>query len=222
MKTPPDEFVRSPSLEEAANLLMRAGADDGLWAHSTAVAAVSLRIAAGLVHSGVSLNMDAVAAGGLLHDIGKGSPDHAHVGARMVREHGFPAIAEIIAVHTDFIPVDNAPVSEAEVVFLADKLVRKNRCVSLEARFAEAATRFAADPDALAGVARRRNQAMRCRDHMAAVLKTAPEAIATLPSGHTLESHLDDVLRRLGKSSTLADIGWQTHLSFMASTKECP
>ncbi len=219
MNPPSSESVGIPSLEQAADLLMRSAADDELWAHSTAVAAVAIRIAAGLVQSGVSLDMDAVAAGGLLHDIGKGTPDHAHVGARMLRKQGFPAIAEIIAVHTDFIPMDNAPVSEAEVVFLADKLVRKNRCVSLEARFAEAATRFAADPDALAGVARRRNQAIRSRDRMAAVLRAAPEAIAARPSGHPIESQLNDVLRRFDKASVTC---WQPHPSFTASTKECP
>lgn len=213
MKPPPCKSLGIPSLKHAADLLERSGADDGLWGHSVAVATVSVRIAAGLVDSGAILHMDAVAAGGLLHDIGKGFPGHAQAGARIVAEEGFPAIAEIIALHSDFVPTENAPISEAEVVFLADKLVRRSRCVSLESRFAEAATRFAGDPEAQAGVSRRRLQALRCRDRMASVLRTTPEQLASAPSGHPLEQQLAEIIGRLGKSPGDSDACWPTHPS---------
>ncbi|QJT09598.1 HD domain-containing protein [Oceanidesulfovibrio marinus] len=179
-----------PTLDQAATLLAEKGVDKGLWAHSALVAIVAVRLAAALQRAGVELDMNAVAAGGLLHDIAKGSPKHAHAGAHLLEEAGYDGIVEIVARHTEFIVAADAPVSEAEAVYLADKLVRGDNIVLLESRFEHATTRFAGDPKALAAVTRRRAQAIFSLERMARAIGASPEEVAQTPSGHPLENAL--------------------------------
>ena len=68
-----------------------------------------------------------------LHDIAKGSPDHARRGARLLDEAGYPAVAALIAVHHDLPPSAGL---EARLLYLADKLVQGSEPTCLEARFA--------------------------------------------------------------------------------------
>lgn len=180
-----------PTLEQAAALLASKGLDEGLWAHSVMVAIVAVRLSAALQRAGIRLDMDVVAAGGLLHDIAKGSPKHAHAGAHLLEEAGYGGVADIVARHTEFIVEADAPISEAEAVYLADKLVRTDRIVPLESRFEHASTRFADDPKALAAVARRRGQAVFSLERIAKAIGTSPEEVAHTPSGHPMEDALD-------------------------------
>jgi putative nucleotidyltransferase with HDIG domain len=109
---------------------------------------------------GPQVDADLVAAGALLHDIAKGEPDHALRGAEMLKKWGYSdRLAEIVACHADWEPLEGAPVSEIELVYLADKLVRGVRPGPLDARFQEKYERYADNPAARRGVLRRWEQA---------------------------------------------------------------
>jgi len=146
-----------PSPVECLEMLTRMGASAPVIRHGRAVAAVALALADGLDGA---LNRDLIRAGALLHDIAKGSVDHAATGARMLASLGCPDVARIVATHGD--PAADANgLDEAALVFLADKLVREARLVSIEDRFAPALTRFADDPEALRAATRRLDAARR-------------------------------------------------------------
>ncbi|MFW5499805.1 MULTISPECIES: HD domain-containing protein [unclassified Maridesulfovibrio] len=76
-------------------------------------------------------NMALITAAALLHDIAKGQPDHAAAGAAIVRENGYNEVADIVAAHNDIEFSGNLPVTEKEIVFIADKLVKGDQMVTV-------------------------------------------------------------------------------------------
>ena len=119
--------------------------------HSRRVAEVAERIALALERSGLLLNVELVKAGALLHDLAKGQPNHAAVGAEFLRSMDFPRVATVVGAHTnlDFL---GGQLDECAIVYLADKLVRGDNVVTLEWRFQPALTRFSDNPPALHAV----------------------------------------------------------------------
>lgn len=88
----------------------------------------------------------------LLHDLLRTQPHHAEASAKAVRKEGYPDLAEIIRVHhvSDWTKQDEEePVTDAEIVFYADKLVQGDRRVSAEERF-EASLQKCKSQEALA------------------------------------------------------------------------
>ena len=71
-----------------------------------------------------------------MHDIAKGRRRHASAGAALVRDFGFPRVAEVVARHMN-IDFDGS-IDEGAVVYLADKLIQGETRVRLEERFAPA------------------------------------------------------------------------------------
>ncbi|MFZ0744086.1 MAG: DVU_1551 family NTP transferase [Terracidiphilus sp.] len=127
--------------------------------HSRKVAEVAGRIAGALFCSGHDVNRELVQAGALLHDLAKGQPKHAAIGAAILCKMDFDRVAEIVAVHTDlgeFVRLD-----EKAIVYLADKLVCGDQLITLKQRFAPAFTRFKKDRAALEAARRRLQNAKR-------------------------------------------------------------
>jgi putative nucleotidyltransferase with HDIG domain len=118
--------------------------------HSRRVADVAERIALALECSGLPLNVELVRAGALLHDLAKGQPNHAAVGAELLRSMDFPRVATVVSSHTnlDF----SGQLDECAIVYLADKLVRGDNVVTLEQRFQPALARFSDNPPAIQAV----------------------------------------------------------------------
>ncbi len=69
-----------------------------------------------------SLDINLILAGALLHDIKRKERDHTTAGKKFISSLGFPKVADIVASHMDL----NLPLSdqltEAQVVYFADKL----------------------------------------------------------------------------------------------------
>ena len=65
----------------------------------------------------------------------RGEPDHARRGGKLLRDLDMPLMAEIVETHMDMAVGEGRPIGEAEVVFLADKLVQEDRFVGLADRF---------------------------------------------------------------------------------------
>jgi HD superfamily phosphodiesterase len=108
-----------------------------------------------LAKNGVHIDPLLVRAGGLLHDLAKGKPDHAAVGANILRDLEFTSVANVVAAHTDYAFTEQN-LDEAAIVYLADKLVSGERVVELAQRFDRSLERFRENPIALAAVLRRR------------------------------------------------------------------
>ena len=124
-----------PALTESVcqALLEAAGADERLQAHCRAVAALAEELCDVLAEKGLALDRDTLRAAALLHDIARDQPEHAALGALWLRELGYPEAADCVRQHHD---PDSTALSEAALLFLADKAVRGSERVSVEERFA--------------------------------------------------------------------------------------
>ena len=145
---------RYPDDISAAWLRKRYRMTEHVYAHCNTVAVVAARIADG-IKSPVDLPLLKSAAE--LHDISRVKGfSHADEGARLLIESGYPAVAEIVRYHHDL--PDNASI-EAQILYLADKLVQNDREVSLRERF-ESSRKKCTTPEALAAWQRRYNAAV--------------------------------------------------------------
>jgi putative nucleotidyltransferase with HDIG domain len=131
----------TPLEAECMAILEEAGVNQNVVLHGKKVASVSVILAEHLNSAGCRLDLALVSAGALLHDVAKGKADHARRGAELIASLGYPETAEIIGSHMDISAAVEGPVDEAQVVYLADKLVQEDRVVSLTDRFGRALAR---------------------------------------------------------------------------------
>jgi molybdenum cofactor cytidylyltransferase len=117
-------------------------------AHGRAVADLAVRIGNALNHSGSSLDLHLIRAAAHVHDLARGRPAHARRGADLLRDLDMPLMAAVVETHMDMSWDEDQPIGEAEVVFLADKLVQEDRFVGLTARFVRRMNEFALDSQA--------------------------------------------------------------------------
>ena len=76
----------------------------------------------------------------LLHDLCRAEKEHARVSAEAIRKEGYPAIAALVAGHHEAAYSEReaqGPLTEAEILFYADKRVHEDVLVSVEERFRE-------------------------------------------------------------------------------------
>jgi putative nucleotidyltransferase with HDIG domain len=148
-----------PDEARCLELLSRSGLPERRIAHSLAVAEVSVALAAALNERGLHLCVPLVRAGGLLHDIARAQDRHPDAGADFLEGLGHAPVAAVVRLHMDLDGLAGESVDETRLVFLADKLVRGDRVVGLERRFAMRFERYADDPQMLAVTHRRLAQA---------------------------------------------------------------
>ncbi|MCR5300104.1 MAG: histidine phosphatase family protein [Erysipelotrichaceae bacterium] len=101
--------------------------------HMDAVAAYALQIIAGT--KGI-FHAERICKAALLHDLDRLQPHHAAVCAESLRKEGFWEIAAMIAVHhrEEYDPYAN--LTDADILWYADKCVLEDRIVGIEERFA--------------------------------------------------------------------------------------
>lgn len=138
-----------PTYKQCLDILKENNVPSNIVAHLNAVCDFSLKVCDLLERRGISVNKDLVAAGALLHDLKKLSPnDHVIEGFEYIKSIGFPEVAEIIKKH-GLAHLDNpdfAPVTwEEKIVFYADKRVKNDRIVSVDERFAYIKQRYKKD-----------------------------------------------------------------------------
>ena len=114
------------------------------------------------------LSEDLAVGAALVHDLAKGRPDHARAAADILRKHGFPVAADIVAAHPDLELAQDAPLTEREIVFLADKYVQGDRLVPLESRYQAKLEKYGADPEVRTAIQGRRERAETVRDRVEA------------------------------------------------------
>jgi molybdenum cofactor cytidylyltransferase len=131
----------------------RLNAPGPVVAHGRAVADIALRIGSALnQEAGNALNLHLVCAAALVHDMARREKDHAARGGALLRQLGMPRMAEIVEAHMNVPPAESPRIGEAEVVFLADKLVLEARFVGLGSRFKHRSDEAPADSPAAAAI----------------------------------------------------------------------
>lgn len=146
-------------------------------AHCRQVATVAKRLAAALKAAGQAVDVDAVYAAALLHDIARLEKDHPAAGAHLLVQHGFARIAPAVAAHMTLAHRAGDAIDTARIVYLADKLVSGDRVVGLTQRFSRAMHEYGSDPDAAAAIDRRLNSARRIQAEVEKITGRSLEAI---------------------------------------------
>lgn len=91
------------------------------------------------------LNRARVMKACLLHDLCRAEKQHARVSAEAIRKEGYPAIAALVAGHHEAAYSEReaqGPLTEAEILFYADKRVQEDKLVSVEERFRESRKKY--------------------------------------------------------------------------------
>ena len=138
---------RIPTRAECEELMARYSMLPNIVAHSLQVMRVSLALTDHL-KDGVTINRDVIIAAALLHDITKTrsletKERHDASGGAVLRELGFPRIAEIVEQH---IVIQNlnlkGSLEEREIVYYADKRVMHDTIVTIKERVHDLIQRY--------------------------------------------------------------------------------
>ena len=148
--------------QRADALLSAAAPGERIEAHCRAVAREAVRIAEALP---VRLDRELLESAALLHDAARAQPDHAAAAAAYLRDLGYDAAANVVALHHDH---DGETLDEAAVLFLADKCVAEDRVVPLAERFAASEAKCLTE-EAKEAHARRRHSAETLREQINAL-----------------------------------------------------
>lgn len=142
-----------PDEQERQTLLDVMGTPEPVRAHCRAVAEQAAALAR---HSPEPVDWELLECACMLHDLCRTQGrEHPQRAAEVLAEAGYPELAEIVRQHHDLGP---APSTEAQVLYLADKLVSGIHFVTLMERF-KAARAKCIGPKALAAWRRRYDEA---------------------------------------------------------------
>jgi uncharacterized protein len=145
-----------PDPEQCLLILKNYHVPEHIIEHSRKVRRLALVLCRLLNRHGEQLDQALVEAGSLLHDIAKARTlgtggNHAQAGACLLRELGFPGVAEVVRQHVILdAGVEHGPITEAQVVHYCDKRVKHTTVVSLEERFRDLRNRYGQSAEALA------------------------------------------------------------------------
>ena len=131
---------------------------DAVRRHSNKVAQKALDLYEHLSSQGITLDKKIILGASLLHDIAKGRAHHEKVGAQWLMDMGYKGIADIISEHMELNEIPSI-ITEKEVVFLADKLVKEDNFVTIEERFSFKENMYKNDELVLKAVKRKKEQA---------------------------------------------------------------
>ncbi len=165
-----------PTPAECDAIIDISGTAENICAHCCKVAEIAVAIATALAGTGKIVDIEAVQAGAVLHDVAREEPKHSAAGSRILREFGFDRIANIVETHTE-IPLNIKPSLEAKIVFLADKFVRREEIVSIEERYSASSRNYATTPEIAAIVQHRKEQALNTKKEIEAFLGYSLESI---------------------------------------------
>ena len=139
-------------------------------AHAQAVACTAEALARALNRSGAAVDPDLSYVCGLVHDVAKGQPRHEEAGGKLLQDMGLDEMAPIVAAHRDVDLPEDRGITAKEVVYLADKLTRGPNRVSVRERFQEKLDLFSHDPEAVAAISRRLDNALAVQARMEEIL----------------------------------------------------
>ncbi|EGJ49659.1 DVU_1551 family NTP transferase [Desulfocurvibacter africanus] len=180
------DYLDYPDREECETLLaLRPNVNERGLAHSRAVERFASAMAGALLRAGYEPAPDArlVTAAALLHDVAKGLPSHEREGGRILDHLGFPRVARIVEAHRDIDLPEGAPLTEREIVYLADKLAKGQQLVSVEERFEAKLRLHGHDPEAAAAIRGRMGRALSMQKRMETAMGCSLEQLLGSPGG---------------------------------------
>jgi CTP:molybdopterin cytidylyltransferase MocA len=136
------------------------GESSGVWAHCRAVSRMAVRLGDALNENATKMDTDLLRVAGLIHDMVRSLPEHGPAAGRLLKAMGFPALAKAVGPHQNYPVQAGSPISEGEVLYLADKLMQGTRCVPVEQRFADKLARYGDTPENRARMEPRISQAL--------------------------------------------------------------
>ncbi|GFK94227.1 Deoxyguanosinetriphosphate triphosphohydrolase-like protein [Fundidesulfovibrio magnetotacticus] len=162
--------MRIPNRNDSLELLQSHQCDNPQRvAHSLAVAQLAMAIGQNLNARGLALDLELIEAAAILHDIRKGHPDHDRSGAELLRALDYHSTAAVVEVHTRLggrTPAPDEPITEAEVVYIADKSYRRTNRVSIEDRYSIWKNTWKDNPERLESLTRGENRAKAVRERI--------------------------------------------------------
>jgi molybdenum cofactor cytidylyltransferase len=175
----PDDFARLeaaargeslPAEARCVELLRNQGASPAVVAHSRAVADAATALAVALNRRDQHLCVPLVTAAALLHDVARARPRHDEAGAALLERLGYARLAPLVRGHMRLPEDAGEDLDEAQIVYLADKLVAEDRYVGLPARFAARREQVAGDPRAEESVRLREREARLVQERVERIL----------------------------------------------------
>jgi uncharacterized protein len=165
-----------PDIAECKELMARFDMLPNIVEHSLQVMRVSLALTDHL-KDGVVVNRDMVIAAALLHDITKTrsiktKERHAASGGKLLRELGFPGIADIVEEHVTIQNLNlDGTVEEKEIVYYADKRVMHDKIVTLEERMHDLMRRYGTGEEMRNFLLQNRKQALAVEKKISGFMK---------------------------------------------------
>ncbi|TGE39319.1 HD domain-containing protein [Desulfosporosinus fructosivorans] len=170
--------VPLPTEEECYKLLKMNNTPVKVIEHCKQVAGLSCWLGKQLCEAGYVLNLELLNTSAILHDIAKGKEDHARAGAEIMAN--YPEIAEIIASHMDIFLDATQAITEKEIVYLADKLVKNNRIILLQDRFKAVLKRFEGESQAQENIRQRFKNAQMIQTQIEYMLQKSLQNLSNL------------------------------------------
>ncbi len=146
---------KNPSREECFGLLKKHQTPEHVIRHSVKVTETALKIGSALNQNGLNLDLELIQAAGLLHDIARVEDKHWDIGADIALSLGYQALADIIRAHMFFNTNLDDDIKEIDIICLADRTVKEDEYVGLEARMKYVLDKFQDNPEALKRITER-------------------------------------------------------------------
>ena len=140
-----DEYFKSrkiPNDEECKAIWKCNNLPLNIIRHCEKVSNIACSICNSLLLKGSLIDIKKLKAAALLHDIGRLQNNHAKAGQEILKALGYDEIGNIILVHMDIDIGENIEITEAEILYLADKLVIGDKRVTLEERFEKSIKKY--------------------------------------------------------------------------------
>ncbi|NTV90104.1 MAG: NTP transferase domain-containing protein [Clostridiales bacterium] len=172
MDTPEDyekvleEFKKGtiPEPEECLYILKKLNLPESITSHVNVVRQVADKIASSLAGAGIRLDTKLISAAALLHDLAKGEENHEAAGAELVAKLGYPALSGPISRHSELDWDKSAPIDEAAILYLADKMTWKTEVLDPVERKSRYLKLYGEDSDAVQKIERRLNTAIAIKE----------------------------------------------------------
>lgn len=202
-----------PTRDQCLSLMEQVRMPLHIQRHSLRVAQIASYLGCLLNQNGNRLNLPLLEAAALLHDLGKErsfrtGERHEYVGATMLQEMGYHALAPIVQEHVsmDAERIDG-PITESILVNYADKRVKHDEIVSVQERFRDLVERYAKTEAhrTLMGQKLELYRILEKRIFVHLTVSPADVGSASLPLGTCLKIGSEDYDRQKTNSGTF---GW--------------
>lgn len=145
----------APNLCECYAIWDKYQLPESIQKHCEKVKQTAMEYAEQLRKSGIALDLSALRAAALLHDIAKTGKNHAQVGGELLRELGYKKVGDLIADHMDIVVKQGKAVTENEILYLADKLVKNDQRIDLKTRKNQMLDSYQNNPEATKKIEKR-------------------------------------------------------------------